>query len=93
VRALREDAERWRKFAEDGAADIHAEVVGYQEVKRVDPPRPTPAGGWNDSYFEMSRVVYEQQAVRAIRIRWVDVDGSRPTLLHMIDAARAKEQP
>jgi len=93
--AVTRDAERWRKFAEDGAPEALAAVVSYQEVKRIENPGPTPCFGWDDSNHAEARVIYEQQAIREIRIRWVDADGSEPTLLHMIDAAiddaRAKD--
>lgn len=92
--ALKADAERWRKFAEDGAPDAMAEIIRYQDVKRIQPDSPTPCRGFDDQNYRIATVVYERQAIREIRILWVGEDGSKTTLLHMIDAAlqASKEQ-
>lgn len=81
------NALRFMKLSDDGAMDTHAKVVRFQEVQRFDPPCPTPVRGGNDSFASEARVVYERQAIREIRIEWVDTDGSQPTLLHMLDAS------
>ena len=88
IEAFEKDALRFRKLASEGVVSAHAKVVEFQEVKKPQALGSRVFARYSDEKFEDGTVVvYEQHAVREIRFRWVDKDGSQKTLLQMLDAA------
>lgn len=85
---LKVDAKRLRKLESDGVLHDIAPVIRWQTVMRFEPAKSSLNCRWTS---EM-KAVYVEQPIREIKLRWVDENNDRPTLLHMIDAALQAEK-